>query len=89
MQKAIEVLMGEHRLIEQALGSLETYAVEVRAGAPALGEVIADYARFFSGFADRCHHGGCPRWRPRPEEWRRGSCWATPTTTSRCCGSTS
>ena len=33
VHKAIEVLMGEHRLIEQALGSLETYAGTVRAGA--------------------------------------------------------
>ena len=57
MHRAIEVLMGEHRLIEQALGSLETYAVEVRAGAPALPGVIADYAAFFGGFADECHHG--------------------------------
>jgi hemerythrin-like domain-containing protein len=57
VQKAIEVLMGEHRLIEQALGSLETYAREIRAGAPPLRAVIADYAAFFRGFADVCHHG--------------------------------
>lgn len=57
MQRAIEVLMGEHRLIEQALGSLETYAIEIGAGAPVLRDVMADYAAFFSGFADRCHHG--------------------------------
>lgn len=57
MQKAIEVLMGEHRLIEEVLGSLETYAVEIRAGAPAVADVVGDYARFLSGFADACHHG--------------------------------
>jgi hemerythrin-like domain-containing protein len=57
VQKAIEVLMGEHRLIEEVLGALETYAVEVRAGAPAVGDVIGDYARFLGGFADACHHG--------------------------------
>ncbi len=39
------------------LGSLETYAVEVRGGAPAQGEVIGDFARFLRGFADGCHHG--------------------------------
>ena len=57
MEKAIEVLIGEHRLIEQVLGSLETYAGEVRAGAPLLREVTLDYAQFFREFADTCHHG--------------------------------
>jgi hemerythrin-like domain-containing protein len=57
VEKAIEVLMGEHRLIEQALGSLETYAVEVRAGRPPARALIGDYAAFFRGFADTCHHG--------------------------------
>lgn len=57
MQKAIDVLMTEHRLIEQALGSLETYAIDVRAGAPPSREVIGEYAAFFRGFADGCHHG--------------------------------
>ena len=57
MEKAIEVLMGEHRLIEQALGSLETYAALVREGIPPWREVIGDYAAFFRGFADTCHHG--------------------------------
>jgi hemerythrin-like domain-containing protein len=49
--------MGEHRLIEQALGSLESYAEQVRLGAAPLREVIGDYAAFFRGFADTCHHG--------------------------------
>jgi hemerythrin-like domain-containing protein len=57
VHKAIEVLTAEHRLIEQALGSLETYADTIRAGAPALREVVGDYARFLGGFADACHHG--------------------------------
>lgn len=57
MQKAIEVLMNEHRQIEQALGSLETYAVEVRAGLAPARETIGEYASFFRGFADGCHHG--------------------------------
>jgi hemerythrin-like domain-containing protein len=57
VQKAIEVLMGEHRLIEQALGSLETYGGLVRGGAPAEREVVGGYAAFFRGFADTCHHG--------------------------------
>ena len=57
MEKAIEVLMGEHRLIERALGSLESYVAEVRAGARPTRDVIGEYAAFFRGFADGCHHG--------------------------------
>jgi hemerythrin-like domain-containing protein len=56
VEKAIEVLMGEHRLIEQTLGSLETYSAEVRAGAPVERGVVGDYAAFLRGFADACHH---------------------------------
>lgn len=57
MQKAIDVLMSEHRLIEQALGSLETYAGLVSEGFSPGREVIGEYAAFFRGFADSCHHG--------------------------------
>jgi hemerythrin-like domain-containing protein len=57
LQKAIEVLMNEHRLIEQALGSLETFGLEVRAGMSPAQDVIGEYAAFFRGFADDCHHG--------------------------------
>jgi hemerythrin-like domain-containing protein len=57
VQKAIEVLMAEHRLIEQALGSLETYSMGVRAGAPVERDVVGEYAAFLRGFADNCHHG--------------------------------
>ena len=57
MAKAIEILMGEHRLIEQVLGSLETYVVGVEQGLPPTRSILADYAAFFRGFADACHHG--------------------------------
>ena len=57
MEKAIEVLMQEHRLIEAVLGSLETYAEAVRAEQALQREVVGDYAAFFAGFADACHHG--------------------------------
>jgi hemerythrin-like domain-containing protein len=57
VQKSIEVLMNEHRLIEQVLGSLETCALEVAGGRPPERSVAADYAAFFRGFADACHHG--------------------------------
>jgi hemerythrin-like domain-containing protein len=55
--KAIEVLMNEHRLIERVLGSLETFATEVEGGLAPGRPLVADYARFFRGFADAFHHG--------------------------------
>jgi hemerythrin-like domain-containing protein len=57
VQKAIEVLMNEHRLIEQVLGSLETFAAEVERGLAAERPLLADYGTFFRDFADACHHG--------------------------------
>jgi hemerythrin-like domain-containing protein len=57
VQKAIEVLMNEHRLIEQVLGSLETFASEVEGGLAAERPVLSDYGAFFREFADACHHG--------------------------------
>ncbi len=57
MHKAIEVLMNEHRRIEQALGSLETFVVEVERGLAPDRATLADYAAFFRGFADASHHG--------------------------------
>lgn len=57
MSKAVFVLMQEHRLIEQVLGSLETCVVGIEQGAAAERPTIADYAAFFRGFADACHHG--------------------------------
>jgi hemerythrin-like domain-containing protein len=57
VQKAIEVLMDEHRLIEQVLGSLETFGLEIRAGAPLRRGSVAPYAEFFRGFTDTIHHG--------------------------------
>jgi hemerythrin-like domain-containing protein len=57
VEKAIEVLMNEHRLIERALDSLDAYASEVRMGRPAARDVVGEYAAFFRGFADGCHHG--------------------------------
>jgi hemerythrin-like domain-containing protein len=57
VQKAIEVLMNEHRLIEQVLGSLETFAAEVEGGLAPQRSLLADYGAFFRDFADACHHG--------------------------------
>jgi hemerythrin-like domain-containing protein len=57
VQKAIEVLMNEHRLIERVLGSLETLTWEVGGGLAPERPLLADYSAFFRGFADACHHG--------------------------------
>ncbi len=57
MHAAIEILMREHRQIEEVLASLETFVNRVHAEADATPATIARYARFFRGFADRWHHG--------------------------------
>jgi len=57
VHKTIEVLMNEHRLIEQVLGSLETFGLEVEGGIAPERPLLADYGAFFRGFADACHHG--------------------------------
>jgi hemerythrin-like domain-containing protein len=56
MSEAIEILMNEHRLIEQVLGSLETFAFNLQNGADADRQTVKDFGAFFSGFADKCHH---------------------------------
>jgi hemerythrin-like domain-containing protein len=57
VHKAIEVLMNEHRLIEQVLGSLETFGSEIEGGLRPERGLLADYGAFFRDFADACHHG--------------------------------
>jgi hemerythrin-like domain-containing protein len=57
VQKVVEVLMNEHRLIEQVLGSLETFTSEVEGGLAPERPLLADYGTFFRDFADACHHG--------------------------------
>jgi hemerythrin-like domain-containing protein len=57
VHEAIDVLMREHRRIEQALGSLETFGLAVEDGLVPDRATLADYAAFFGGFADSSHHG--------------------------------
>lgn len=54
--QAIETLMEEHRVIEQALEVLETIADRCEGGAPLPVEDIGHLLDFFREFADRCHH---------------------------------
>jgi hemerythrin-like domain-containing protein len=57
VSKPIDVLMEEHRLIEQVLGSLESLAVAVEGGLALERPLVGEYAEFFRGFADAYHHG--------------------------------
>ncbi len=57
MHKAIDTLMHEHRVIEQVLGSLETFVGNARNGASVDRDTVRRYADFFKNFADKCHHG--------------------------------
>jgi hemerythrin-like domain-containing protein len=57
MSHPIETLMHEHRVIEQVLGALESFAAFTARGATAERSTVADFAAFFANFADRCHHG--------------------------------
>jgi hemerythrin-like domain-containing protein len=57
MTRPLTILMDEHRLIEQVLGSLETCAIEVEGGLALERAVALGYADFLRGFADAWHHG--------------------------------
>ncbi len=57
MARPITILMNEHRLIENVLGSLETCALEVEGGLALERALARDYATFLRGFADAWHHG--------------------------------
>lgn len=57
MDKSIEVLMNEHRLIEQVLGSLETMTLAAAVAAAPERGLLSEYGSFFSEFADARHHG--------------------------------
>ena len=54
---AVASLMEEHRLIEQVLGSMETFMERLVPGGEAERARIAQYADFLQNFADKCHHG--------------------------------
>jgi hemerythrin-like domain-containing protein len=53
----IQVLMDEHRVIEQAIDALGAYSDAVVAGADHPREDLAELVAFIRGFADRHHHG--------------------------------
>jgi hemerythrin-like domain-containing protein len=57
VSKPIDVLMEEHRLIEQVLGSLESCVVAIEGGLAPERPLVEQYGEFFRGFADAFHHG--------------------------------
>ncbi len=57
MNQAIDILMHEHRVIEQVLTALETFSARVVRGEAADRATVRDFVDFFANFADRCHHG--------------------------------
>ncbi len=52
-----EILMQEHRVIEQVLDCLEAIARRAEAGEGVDPESAKQAIDFFRNFADRCHHG--------------------------------
>jgi len=54
--QATQILMGEHRVIERVLASLETAARRLEVGASPGAEYFLRAAEFIVGFADGCHH---------------------------------
>jgi hemerythrin-like domain-containing protein len=55
--KATEVLMNEHRVIEQVLACLEAIADRAEQSGSLDAESARQALDFFRTFADRCHHG--------------------------------
>ena len=55
--KATDILMDEHRIIEQVLNCLEKLAERCEAGEKLDNTSALDALAFFRNFADRCHHG--------------------------------
>lgn len=55
--KPTEILMQEHRVIEQVLTCLERMAEICKRGEPLCADDARDAIAFLKAFADRCHHG--------------------------------
>ncbi len=55
--KATEVLMSEHRVIEQVLNVLEAMAYRANSEQQLDAEDAKNTIEFFRNFADKCHHG--------------------------------
>lgn len=54
--QATEILMGEHRIIERVLNSLQSAAEAIETDISVRPGFFIEAAGFISGFADGCHH---------------------------------
>jgi hemerythrin-like domain-containing protein len=54
---ALDILMNEHRVIEQVLDCLDEMAERARKEGRVDAASARDAVEFFRNFADRCHHG--------------------------------
>ncbi len=57
MPTPVEILMDEHRVIEQVLACVEKMADRCAAGAPVDADSARNAVDFLRTFADTCHHG--------------------------------
>ncbi|MCX6904014.1 MAG: hemerythrin domain-containing protein [Verrucomicrobia bacterium] len=57
MNKTIETMMSEHRLIVRVLAALDALANQLEQNAPVPREDVARFSTFFREFADKLHHG--------------------------------
>ena len=57
MEKAMEVLRKEHKVILKMLDVTDAVAGRLEAGEDMAPETLASLLEFFRLFADRCHHG--------------------------------
>jgi hemerythrin-like domain-containing protein len=57
MKRSLEILMEEHRLIEQVLACLQTLLERCAAEGRLDGDAARQAIEFFRAFADRGHHG--------------------------------
>ncbi len=57
MNKSIEHMMNEHRLIVRVLGALDTLVCRLESGGAVPRTDVARFAAFFRDFADKLHHG--------------------------------
>jgi len=56
VHEAIRLLMDEHRIIEQVLGSFETLGQEIRGGLAVERPLLGEYTDFLRSYADSRHH---------------------------------
>ncbi len=57
MMDAIDILIREHRIVSQVLGSLEVFAERVGEDPGSDRATVQRFAEFFHRFVDDCHHG--------------------------------